>query len=108
MQNLDEKTKIPDLIDTLRALFEDYGTIIDIVAKKNMKAKGQAFIVYETPEQAQTAIDEMIGFDLGGRTMRVSFAKTRSDATVKKDSGDQELEKHKEIRIAERSTWYRS
>ena len=94
--------KIHVLIDTLRELFEEYGTIIDIVAKKNLKAKVQAFIVYQNAEEAQIAINELQDFDLFGREMRLDFAKTRSDAIVRREDGEEGLETHKRHRLAEK------
>jgi U2 small nuclear ribonucleoprotein B'' len=86
----------------LRELFAEFGNIIDIVAKKNLKAKGQAFIVYDNVASAQNAIDELQGFELFGKQMHLDFAKTRSDATVKREDGDAALEQHKKLREAEK------
>jgi len=74
------------------------------VAKKNLKAKGQAFVVYESEEDAQDAIDTLQGFDLfnDGRKLVLAFAKSRSDATVLRVDGDEALEEHKKHRIAEK------
>ncbi|GAW27163.1 putative RNA recognition domain-containing protein [Rosellinia necatrix] len=46
------------------AVFSDYGNIIDIVAKTNLKAKGQAFIVFDKQESALQAIERVQGFEL--------------------------------------------
>ena len=67
-----------------------------------MKAKGQAFIVYDDDESAQDAVDEMNGFDFMGREIKVAFAKTRSDATVEREDGEEALEQHKRHRLAEK------
>lgn len=74
------------------------------MAKKNLKAKGQAFVVYESEEDAQDAIDTLQGFDLfnDGRKLVLAFAKSRSDATVLRVDGDEALEEHKKHRIAEK------
>ena len=94
--------KIPALTEALRELFEDYGNIVEIVAKKNIKAKGQAFVVFDDVDSAQEAIDEIQGFDLFGKPMTLAFAKTRSDATVKREDGEEGLETHKRHRLAEK------
>jgi len=73
-----------------------------VIAKKNVKAKGQAFIVYETTEEAQEALDSLQGFDLFGIPMQLAFAKTRSDATVVPEDGEDGLEVHKKHRLAEK------
>jgi RNA recognition motif-containing protein len=88
----------------LTELFSEYGEIIDIVAKKNLKAKGQAFIVFENVESAQKAIEEVQGFELFGKPMQLASAKTRSDATVKRTGDEDEFETHKRRRLAEKGT----
>ena len=80
----------------------EYGEIIDIVAKTNLKAKGQAFIVFDSVGSAQRAIDEVQSFELFDKPMQLAFAKTRSDASVKRTGGDDELETHKRRRLAEK------
>ncbi|CCE34327.1 related to small nuclear ribonucleoprotein snRNP U1A [Claviceps purpurea 20.1] len=82
VQNLEERVKIPQLSGLLRTLFSEFGTVVDIVAKKNLKSKGQAFIVYDDPANAKSAIDELQGFKLFDKPMRLSLAKSRSDKSV--------------------------
>lgn len=102
MRNLEERVKIDELKDALSEIFSEYGEVLEIVAKRNLKAKGQAFIVFDNVESAQRAIEEVNGFDLLGKPMVVDFAKTRSDATVLKENGPDELEVHKRRRLAEK------
>ncbi len=83
-------------------MFSEYGQIIDIVAKTNLKAKGQAFIVFDSVDSAQKAIDEVQGFELFDKPMQLAFAKTRSDATVNRTGGEEEFESHKRRRLAEK------
>jgi RNA recognition motif-containing protein len=102
VRNLEERIKVEQLKEALTELFSEYGEIIDIVAKTNLKAKGQAFIVFNTVESAQKAIDEIQGFELFDKPMQLAFAKTRSDASVKRTGGDDEFESHKRRRLAEK------
>ena len=67
-----------------------------------MKAKGQAFIVFDSVESAQRAIDEVQGFELFEKPMQLAFAKTRSDASVKRTGDEDEFESHKRRRLAEK------
>ncbi|RAL63960.1 hypothetical protein DID88_003148 [Monilinia fructigena] len=83
INNLEESIKPPALIEALTELFSEYGTILEIIAKTNLKAKGQAFVVFENE-------------------MRLAYAKTRSDASVKREGGEEELEIHKRRRLAEK------
>lgn len=101
-RNLEERIKIPQLIESLRELFSEYGEIVDVVAKKNLKAKGQAFVTFENAESAAKAIEEIDGFELFGKAMSLDFARTRSDASVKIQEGDAGLERHKRARLAEK------
>lgn len=103
MRNLEERIKLPQLCEALEELFSEYGTIIDIVAKPNLKARGQAFIVFDSVESATKAIEEVQGFELFDKPMQLAFARTRSDASVKREKGDgDEFESHKRRRLAEK------
>ena len=46
----------------------------------------------------------MQGFDLFDKPMALDFAKTRSDATVKREGTEEEFETHKRRRLAEKGT----
>lgn len=76
--------------------------MIDIVAKTNLKAKGQAFVVFENPESAVAAIEEVQGFELFDKPMVVALARTRSDATVMQTGNEEEFDAHKRRRMAEK------
>ncbi|KAL4904877.1 hypothetical protein BDW74DRAFT_153687 [Aspergillus multicolor] len=102
VRNLEERIKPDELKEALSEIFSEYGTILEIVAKKNLKAKGQAFVVFDNVESATRAIDEINGFDLFDKPMVLDYAKTRSDATVQREGGDEELEAHKRRRLAEK------
>lgn len=102
MRNLEERVKVDTLKNSLRELFSEFGNVIDIVAKTNLKAKGQAFIVYDNPESAKQAAEEADGFDLFEKPMQVALARSRSDATVQKFGTEDEFEQHKRRRAAEK------
>ncbi|CCC11092.1 unnamed protein product [Sordaria macrospora k-hell] len=102
VRNLEERVKPEPLKEALRTIFSEYGNVIDIVAKTNLKAKGQAFVVFDKPESAQAAIEELQGFELFEKPMLVALAKTRSDATVIQTGNEEEFDQHKRRRIAEK------
>ncbi|KAI4235680.1 MAG: hypothetical protein LQ349_002988 [Xanthoria aureola] len=102
VKNLQERIKIDDLKEALTEIFSEYGTVIDLVAKKNLKARGQAFVVFEDVESAERAIKEVQGFELFEKPMLLDYAKTRSDATVQKEGDEEEFELHKRKRLAEK------
>ena len=74
------------------------------MAKRNLKAKGQAFIVYDSVEAAQNAIDEVQGFELFEKPMNLDFARTKSDVTVQIEGTEEDFEAHKRRRLAEKGT----
>lgn len=102
VRNLEERIKLPELTEALTELFSEYGTILEIVAKKNLKAKGQAFIVFDNAESAEKAIEEVQGFEIFGKEMKLEKARTRSDAFVEKVEGPEGLEKWKRVRGGEK------
>jgi RNA recognition motif-containing protein len=103
VQNLEERVKLEALTEALRTIFSEFGSVIDIVAKKNLRAKGQAFVVFENPESARDAIEEIDGFELFGKPMKLAIARTRSDKTVELKGNQEELESHKRHREEEKS-----
>ena len=86
----------------LEEIFSEFGNVLEIVAKTNLRAKGQAFIVFDSVDAATRAIDEANGFELFDKPMVLDYAKTRSDATVLRENGTEELEAHKRRRLAEK------
>ncbi|KAI9783431.1 MAG: hypothetical protein M1816_001405 [Peltula sp. TS41687] len=102
VRNLEERIKIEQMKEALREIFSEYGNIVDVVAKTNLKAKGQAFIVFDSVEAAERAIDEVQRFELFEKAMVLDFARTRSDATVKASGNEEEFEAHRRRRLAEK------
>ncbi|KAI9780239.1 MAG: hypothetical protein M1839_006799 [Geoglossum umbratile] len=102
VRNLEERIPIDQLKDALLGIFSEYGNVIDLVAKRNIKARGQAFIVFDSPDAAEMAIKEVQGFDLFDKPMALDFARSRSDAIVKLQGNDEEFEAHKRRRLAEK------
>ncbi len=104
MKNLEERIKIDDMKEALREIFSEYGNVVDLVAKTNLKAKGQAFVVFDDIESAERAIKEVQGFELFEKSMVLDFAKTKSDATVQRQGSQDAFESHKRKRLAEKGT----
>lgn len=84
---------------SLEAVFSSYGTILDIVAHKNIRMKGQAFVVFDSISSAQKAIADVQSFKLFDKPMVLQFSKTKSDATIKKYGTEEEFEQHKKQRL---------
>lgn len=95
VNNISEKIKIPSLITELKAIFNQFGKIVEIQAKKNLRMRGQAFIVFEEIESAKKAVTSMQGFPFHDKKMRIAFAKMDSDVVSKQKGTFVEREKSK-------------
>lgn len=102
VRNLEERVRPEVLVSSLRAIFEEFGNVVDIVAKQNLKAKGQAFIVFDQPQSAKQAVEEVHGFELFNKPMSVAIARSKSDKTIELNGNSEELEAHKQHRLAEK------
>ena len=72
IQNLNEKIKIPVLKASLRGLFKSYGEVVDVVAHKNLRMRGQAFVSFTNKDIAGKAMKEVNRFPLYGKPMVMS------------------------------------
>ncbi|KEY66576.1 hypothetical protein S7711_01870 [Stachybotrys chartarum IBT 7711] len=102
VQNLEERVKVDQLDKAIRTVFSQFGNVVDVVIKKNLKAKGQAFVVFDRPESANEAVEEVQGFELFDKPMRIAMARSRSDKTVEMNCGTDEYQLHKRHRQAEK------
>lgn len=84
--------------EALKRVFKYYGPILDVIAKSSLKRKGQAFVVFDSENSALEAVEEMSGFELYGKIMKVSRAKTHSDETVKRKAPEM-FDEHKRKRL---------
>lgn len=75
------------------------------MAKRNLKAKGQAFVVFDDVKAAERAIKEVQGFELFEKPMILDYAKNPSDATVQREGNHDEFDSHKRRRLAEKGTY---
>ena len=76
--------KIPELKKCLYAIFSKFGKILDIVALKNLRMRGQAFIIFESPDSAAQALTSMQSFPLYEKPLRIQFSKSDSDVISKR------------------------
>ncbi|KAG6899687.1 hypothetical protein C0993_007948, partial [Termitomyces sp. T159_Od127] len=92
-------------------LFKTYGEVLDVVAHSNLRMRGQAFVSFASKDSASRALRDVQRFPLYSKPMvsspvildvntesktlqQISFARTRSDAVVKKLDADN-YESHK-------------
>jgi len=79
VNSLTEKIKLDELKRSLYALFSQFGPIIEIVALKSRKMRGQAFIVFKDLPAATDALQRLQGFPFYDRPMKISYAKEQSE-----------------------------
>lgn len=83
INNLNEKIKKEELKKSLYAIFSQFGQILDIVALKTLKMRGQAFIIFREIGSATNAMRTMQGFPFYDKPMRINYSKTDSDVIAK-------------------------
>ncbi|KAE8665482.1 U1 small nuclear ribonucleoprotein A [Hibiscus syriacus] len=95
INNLNEKIKPDQLKKSLHAVFSQFGKILDVLAFKTLKHKGQAWVVFEDVSSATNALRRMQGFPFYDKEMRIQYAKTKSDIIAKADGTFVPREKRK-------------
>ncbi|CAN0923339.1 U1 small nuclear ribonucleoprotein A [Linum grandiflorum] len=95
INNLNEKIKLEELKKSLHAVFSQFGKIVEILAFKTLKHKGQAWVVFEDVQSATNAMRQMQSFPFYDKPMRIQYAKTKSDAIAKADGTFVPREKRK-------------
>jgi RNA recognition motif-containing protein len=83
INNLNEKVKKEELKKSLYAIFSQFGAIVDIVALKTLRLRGQAWVIFKEINSASNALRSMQGFPFYDKPMRISYAKTDSDVIAK-------------------------
>ncbi|KAI6229700.1 hypothetical protein M3Y99_01145100 [Aphelenchoides fujianensis] len=71
INNLNEKVKKDELKKALYAIFSQFGQIIDIMAFKSLRMRGQAHVIFKE------------GFPFYDKPMRIQFAREDSDVIAK-------------------------
>ncbi|XP_052195651.1 U1 small nuclear ribonucleoprotein A [Diospyros lotus] len=85
INNINEKIKLDELKKSLHAVFSQFGKILEVLAFKTLKHKGQAWVVFEDASSASSALRQMQGFPFYDKPMRIQYAKTKSDIIAKAD-----------------------
>lgn len=88
INNLNEKVPLKVMKESLKNLFKSYGVVLEVVMHSNVRMRGQAFVAMASREAAGAAVKEVKGFPIYGKPMNVSFARTPSDAVVKRKTPD--------------------
>lgn len=93
INNLNEKIKKDELKKSLYAIFSQFGQIMDIVALKTLKMRGQAFVIFKEISSASNALRTMQGFPFYDKPMRIAYSKSDSDVVAKMNGTFQERPK---------------
>jgi RNA recognition motif-containing protein len=97
VRNLNEKLQPKVLAKGLAAVFGQFGKVVGIKAKRNLKHRGQAFVSFESKEIASEAKRKAQGFPLFEKPMDIQYALEPSFAVTTLD-GKEKLESHKRKR----------
>ncbi|CAM4474010.1 hypothetical protein PO909_015701 [Leuciscus waleckii] len=105
INNVNDKIKKEELKRSLYALFSQFGQIMDIVALKTSKMRGQAFVIFKELSAATNALRQLQGFPFYNKPMRIQYAKTDSDLVSKMRGtyGDKEKKKEKKKKALEQA-----
>ncbi|KAK6489533.1 U2 small nuclear ribonucleoprotein B''-like [Huso huso] len=105
INNVNDKIKKEELKRSLYALFSQFGQIVEIVALKTMKMRGQAFVVFKELASATNALRQIQGFPFYNKAMRIQYAKTDSDVISKMRGtfGDKDKKKDKKKKVQEQA-----
>ncbi|KAI0109608.1 hypothetical protein GGR51DRAFT_100916 [Nemania sp. FL0031] len=74
-----------DLKTALYLLFSTYGPVLDVVALKTLKMRGQAHIVFRDTQAATQAMRSLDGFQFLGKELKIQYAKSKSNTIAKLD-----------------------
>ncbi|KAL5507989.1 hypothetical protein ACEPAH_5607 [Sanghuangporus vaninii] len=88
INNLNDKIKKDELRAQLFALFSTYGRVIDIVARKGSKMKGQAFLSFADLAEATSAMRACEGMIFYDKPLHIHYAKTKSYAIRRREDPD--------------------
>ncbi|KNE65136.1 hypothetical protein AMAG_10790 [Allomyces macrogynus ATCC 38327] len=83
VKNLCTKVQKQELRQALYYYFSSYGAVVDVVALKTPKMRGQAFVVFRDPTDAAAALRDANGKLLFDKPMTIDHARTKSHAIRK-------------------------
>jgi U2 small nuclear ribonucleoprotein B'' len=79
VNNLNDGLKKQELRTQLYCLFSQYGVILDVVALKTSKMRGQAFVTFRDIGSATQSMRALQGFSFFGKPMRLQYAKAKAN-----------------------------
>eukprot|EP01039_Chlorochromonas_danica_P006153 gene6153-6780_t len=85
INNINEKIKKNALKKMLYMVFSQYGRVIQIIACKGLKMRGQAWVIYDNVNAAANALKGKQGFNFYDKPLRIQFAKSKSHIIARKE-----------------------
>ncbi|KAF2759404.1 RNA-binding domain-containing protein [Pseudovirgaria hyperparasitica] len=85
INRLNPKINKRDLRRELYMIFSTYGSVLDIVALRSDKMRGQAHVTFKSIESATQAMRALQGFEFFGSELKIYYAKSKSDTLAKLD-----------------------
>nr|WJH19457.1 U1/U2 small nuclear ribonucleoprotein U1A2B-2 [Euglena gracilis] len=101
VHNLNDKLQKEELKRALYLLFSQYGPLMDVVAMKTQRLRGQAFVVFKDVTAATTAMRQLQGLLFFEKQLKIQYAKTKSDVVSRLD-GTYSAKKKRERKEKER------
>ncbi|EFC46330.1 predicted protein [Naegleria gruberi] len=98
INNINEKIKVPTLKKQLYSMFGQFGEVLDVIASRYEKTRGQAFIVFKDVATATAAKKKLNGYVFHDKPMHINFAKSKSDATAKLDGNYEEYKAKRKVK----------
>uniref|UniRef100_A0A8C9G285 RRM domain-containing protein n=1 Tax=Pavo cristatus TaxID=9049 RepID=A0A8C9G285_PAVCR len=82
INNINDKIKKEELKRSLYALFSQFGHVVDIVALKTMKMRGQAFVIFKELGSSTNALRQLQGFPFYGKPMPSFWCYSQNEGFV--------------------------
>ncbi|KAG8623723.1 hypothetical protein KVT40_008699 [Elsinoe batatas] len=100
-RNLPDKLQKEDLKRELYMLFTTYGPVLDIVAMKTSKMRGQAHVLFRDKLASTQALRDLNNQEFFGKSMQISYAKSKSDTLAKLDGTYKQPSAPSEVQVTE-------
>ncbi|WFC99201.1 hypothetical protein MYAM1_001945 [Malassezia yamatoensis] len=91
VKNINTKVKKQELRAQLYDLFGSYGKVLDVVATRAPKMRGQAFVVFRDLQSATMAMRGLDGFEFYEKPLSIDYARKKSYATLVQEHGKEAL-----------------
>lgn len=76
IQNLNDTIPVNEMKRELYCLFSSVAPVVEIAARKGIKARGQAWVSFASIEVATIAMQRFQGFNFLGKEMHIEFARS--------------------------------